>query len=294
MPVNTFRQAARENDFVVTAELNLRPGTTTGQIRDAVKVFAGVVDAVQIADDRAAKGHMSGLAVASLAIQQGLDAVLHVSCRDRNRIAVQADVLGAAALGVTSLMLLRGEKLEKDSGLRAKGVFELNANSLMKIAKLVSEQRAFVSDPGFYLGSQIAAFPPPADWEAVRIIEKIEAGAQFLQTRPCLNADVTRRYMAKLVELKVTYSASVIVDVPLLRSVEDIRTLQAEFPAVQVGDEALKRIMAAADPREEGVAVSVEMIRAMRAVPGVLGVNIRSFGDPEDVVAIIRPAMQDD
>ncbi|MGI9236636.1 MAG: methylenetetrahydrofolate reductase [Woeseiaceae bacterium] len=286
--MNRFREAIRQQNFIVTATLPLKPASTVSQIKEAIEILAPVIDAIQVADDRYALGHMSPLAAACIVLQHELDAIPHISCRDSNRIALQADILGAAALGVTTLVLSRGEKFSKSTALPAKGVFHLAESQLIQMAKLVSSDSSLVSDPGFHIGSVVTAFKPGKDWEAARIQEKIDAGTRFLQTQPCLNIGLLRNYMKSLIELKVMHRASVIVEVPLLTSQEDAKKIKRNYKGATIPEPVIRRVLQSADPIAEGILICAEMISELKGVPGVSGVNIQYEGDSNNVVAAIR------
>lgn len=286
--MRTFRDAIRHDDLVVTAELPLDRETGASSIRHALSILEPVVDAVQIGDDRHGVGHMSALAAASIVIQGGMDAVVSLSCRDRNRIALQADILGAGALGVTSLVLARGEKLQDRSAVRSKGVFEIDATNLIKMAGELGPVDE--SGSGFFIGAPATVFDPAEGWEAARIMEKLDAGVRFLQTQPCLNADLVRRYVDKLVERKIMHRASLVVEVPLLTSKQEAAVLKDVHKGAPIPDATVNRIASADDPVREGVTICAETLTEVRRIPGISGVNIHYRGDPRHVVAAIHEA----
>ena len=286
--MRTFRDAIRQQDVVVTAELALRPATTSSEVKAAARVLAPVVDAIQIGDDRAAVGHMSALSAASLVIECGVDAIVQFCCRDRNRIALIADLLGAAALGVTTLVLNRGEKFSESAIVRSKGVFEVTAAQLIDLAHKIGSENALVAAPGFHIGSSITVFKPAEDWDAIRVSEKTESGVKFLQTQPCLNANLLRDYMQKLVERKLTHRASVMVEVPLLTSAKAVKSIKVDYKGATIPEAVAKRIASSNDPVTDGIAVCAEMMAEAVNIPGISGVNVRHDGDPETIVAAIR------
>ena len=286
--MHTFRDALRDKDVVVTAELPLTPGSSARDIVKSLQTLAPVVDAVQVSDNRMAAGHASPVAVAALSIREGVDAVPHLSCRDRNRIALRGDVLGAAINGVTSLLVARGEKVPATAAVRAKGVFNGNASELAEFAQRVSEESTIVSPPGFLVGTYSTVFAPAPDWEATRLDEKIDAGARFLLTQPCLNMDVLQSYMSAVVARRVTHRAAIIVEVPLLTSMEEARSIKEIQPGAPLPDDLVKRIASASDPVAAGVEVCAEAIEAAIEVPGVSGVNVLHYGDAEHVAAAVR------
>lgn len=288
--MKTFRDAIRRDDLVVTADLPLKPATSASDISKAVEVLAPAIDAVQIDDNRYLPEHMSPLAAASIVLGRGLDAVVHLSCRDRNRVALRADILGAAAIGVTSMVLARGDKLVDKQATRAKGVFDTSGTQLVAIASQSGADPRLAASPGPFIGCFATVFDPAEDWEATRIEEKLDAGARFLQTQPCLNADLIRRYVDKLVQRRVLHRASLVVEVPLLTSPQETIALREVYRGAPVPDAAIKRIASADDPVREGVSICAEMLTELRCIPGISGVNVHYRGDPRNVVAAIRKA----
>ncbi|MDJ0750793.1 MAG: methylenetetrahydrofolate reductase [Woeseiaceae bacterium] len=284
----TFRDALREKDVVVTAELPLTPGSSARDIEDSLQALAPVVDAVQISDNRMAAGHASPVAIAALAISNGVDAVPHLSCRDRNRIALRGDILGAAVNGVTSLVVARGEKVPANAAVRAKGVFNGNASELAEFARRVNEESTIVSPPGFAIGTYSTVFAPAPGWEATKLEEKIEAGARFLLTQSCLNTEVLRSYMEAVVARRITHRAAVIVEVPLLTSIEEARSIKEIQPGAPLPEDVVKRIAGSQDPVAAGVEACAEVLKTAVAVPGVSGVNVLHYGEAGTVAEAIR------
>lgn len=279
--MKTFREAIREQEMTVTVELPLRPSTTAVDLRETLSVLRPVVDAVQLGDNRYQLVHMSPLAAAKIALDNGVDAIMQLGCRDRNRIALQADLLGASALGVSTLILARGDKVPDDTPVPAKGVFDTRAGQLIALAGARQE---------FRLGAFVTAFDPAQDWDAVRIEEKLDGGVSFLQTQPCLNAPLLRGYVEKLVERKILQRASLIVEVPLLTSAAEARLLKDVAKGAPIPDAVVQRIAAASDPVREGTAVCAEMLVELKTLPGVSGINIHYLRDAQDVVAALQQA----
>ncbi len=285
--MKTFRDALKEKDFVVTADLPLRPTTTRADIEASLAQFTTAVDAVQLIDDRDIVGHMSALAAAAVVLQSGVDAVLHLTGRDRNRIALQAELVGAAVLGVTSLVIQRGEKLPTKGGLRGKGVFDTRETRLTEMARRVGEESGLVSVPGFLIGTYVTAFSPADNWQAKRIAETVDAGTRLIITQPCLNAPLLGRYMAKVVERRILHRASLLVEVPLLTSSDEARDYKRRNPSALIPDATLAAVIGAQDARAEGIRACGEMLATLKTIPGVSGANIRHHGPATDVLAAI-------
>jgi methylenetetrahydrofolate reductase (NADPH) len=259
--LKTFLSGIRSCDFVVTAQLPLTPSTTAADIRCAVEALQPVVHAVQISDNTTTQPHMSPLAAASIALNAGMDAVVQLTCRDRNRIALQSDLMGAAALGITSLILSRGEKLPASHKQRIKGVFDIGAQRLLATAQAIGANERLVASPGFFIGSNITAIDPPENWTAAGIDSKADAGSKFVQTQPCLDIGVLRKYMAALVATKSLERISVIVQVPMLESIDMVDELQNARRPLLIGRDLITRLQQADDFGKEAEAICLLQAR---------------------------------
>jgi methylenetetrahydrofolate reductase (NADPH) len=289
--VKTFRDAIRNNDFVVTAQLPLHPGANVGDIRHIVAVLQPFVDAVQIPDNMSTEPHMSTLVAASFALQAGMDPVVQMNCRDRNRIALQSDLMGAAALGVTSLVVSRGEKLPAAQKEHIKGVFDIGVQRLLATAQVIGANPRLIAPPGFFLGSNVTVIDPPDDWSADGVDSKAGAGSKFVQSQPCLDLAVLRKYMTALVARKKLERISVIVQVPLLESMDRVRNMQKMRRPLLIPQELVARLELADDFALEAELICVEVIKALTAIPGVSGANILYDGDPAAVARVLDSAI---
>ena len=289
--MKTFRDAIRNSDFVVTAQLPLHPGTNAEDIRHIAAVLQPFVDAIQVPDNTSTEPHMSSLAVASFVLRAGLDPVVQMNCRDRNRIALQSDLMGAAALGVTSLILSRGEKLPAAHKQRIKGVFDIGAQRLLATAQAIGANPRLIAAPGFFLGSNVTVIDPPDDWSADGVDSKAGAGSKFVQSQPCLDVAVLRKYMAALVARKKLERISVIVQVPMLESLNAVRDMQKMRRPLLIPQELVARLERADDFVSEAELICVEVLKALTALPGVSGANILHGGDPVAVARVLGAAI---
>lgn len=286
--VTDFRDAIRSKDFVITVEPPLHTRLTRESLCHTFEQLAGRVDAVQLGDNEEAEGHSSPLAIASIALAQGVDPVVHISARDRNRIALHADILGAAILGATSLVLKRGSKLPAALKGRVKGVFDSRTAQMLELGTRLNETSPAIAPPGLLLGSMITVIDPEPNWTAERIREKLDAGASFLQSRPCLDIEWLTRYAAALVALKLTHRATFMAAVPLLTTAHDLRWMNENFPDTVISSSLPERLLGASDPRLEGIKACRETLEALREVPGISGVNLIYRGDVADIVDVLR------
>ncbi len=288
--IKSFRRALREKDFVVTAEVPFDPSTTADTLREHVQVLAPHIDALQVGEDRMAQGRMASLAVAAIVLAQGTDVVLHLSCRDRNRIALQGEILGAAALGVTSLIPHRGRKMPESLKGQVKGVFDSTPTQLIETARRLGQQASLRDEQDFLVGSFVTVLDPGEDWQAVNLNEKITAGARLLQTLPCLNLALLQRYAARLVAMKMPHRASLLVDVPLMDHAGFGETLKRVYPGSPLPAGAIERMRLASDPRAQGIGLCAEALSVLAKTPGVSGANILYNADPQAAVEALAQA----
>ena len=291
--LKTFRESVRGGEFALTAELNLTPGVNTHEVLDQARVLARSVDAIQVPDHPHARPHMSGLAVAGLLAQHEYDPVLHLNCRDRNRIALQSDLLGAQALGIGNLLLMRGRDLPVDHRPLATGVFDIGAIDLIRTAATIRDGEALAGGqlpelPEFFIGTVATAFDPKSGWEPEKLAVKAEAGAQFIQMQLRLDTDALRRYMAKLVQARLLHSFHVLVSVTPIASAESARWVRQNMPDSLFPDGFVRRLEQAPDAELEGVKICAEALHEFAAIPGIAGANLVNLGDPALIVAAIE------
>ena len=286
--MQSFRDAVRKKDFLITVQPPLHTQLTRDSLRKSFDALAGMTDGVHIGDNEDAEGHIAPLAIASFALAAGVDPVIHISARDRNRIAMHSEILGAATLGVSSLVLKRGSKLPKALRGRAKGVFDSRTVQMLELAARLSTTSPVVAPPGLLLGAMITVIDPEANWPAERVTEKLDAGAGFLLSRACLDVALIRRYAAALVGLRLTHRATFIVTVPLLTSTQDLRWLNEHLPDCVMSEDVPQQLLSARDPREQGISACVETISALKEIPGVSGVNLIYRGDVADILDVLK------
>ena len=280
----------RSKDFVLTATFPLKLTSTAGDIRSTAEKLCEVVDAVHITGDRSATGLMDALAVARLVIDAGLDSVVHLDCRDRNRIGLQGALLGLAALGVTSVVLSRGQKLPDELRGKVKGVFDTGTLQLIEICRRVGAETTRVSPPGTYIGCRVSAMRPAEDWKASAALKRIDAGVQFLQALPCLNMGMLEAYVGKLIALRVMHRASFLVDVPVLDSVEAAERIKSDYPGARIPRRIVRRLASVKDARAEGMSIAADALRELRAMPGVAGANLILDDDPDTAAEVVSAA----
>lgn len=288
--LKTFKNAVREKDFAIAAQIYLRPETDAEAIRIQADVLKDAVDAILLTDNQYGQLHMSTIAAASILLGHGVDPIVQLSSRNRNRIALMSDLLGAAAIGVSSLLLVAGERAPDSFRPKPKPVMDLNATDLIRTATIMKFDEKLVRNTDFFVGGFATPVMPKSNWGAKNLREKIAAGAQFIQTHICMDVKLLRQYLGYLVANNLIEQTSVIGAVAVLGSADDAIWMRKNRPNAMVPDSVLKRLEAAADPHEEGIRICVETIKAMRDIPGIAGVNIMAARDLSAIPAVIDAA----
>ncbi|MFO1114541.1 MAG: methylenetetrahydrofolate reductase C-terminal domain-containing protein [Beijerinckiaceae bacterium] len=279
-PVHAFEAACRSGRFVTTVEIAPPDSADPGALLARAKLFEGLADAVNITDGAGGNCHMSSAAAAAILAAHGHTPVCQIACRDRNRIAVQGDILGAAALGVRNILCLTGDDVSQGDHPQAKPVFDLDAVGLLAIARDMRDRGVFASGrrletpPDLFIGATANPFVPPFEDRVANLRLKIEAGAQFIQTQFCFDLDMLNRFMDAARREGLHERARIIVGVGTLSSVKALRWMAHHVPGVHIPESVLARIANAADQKAEGLAVLVETIRALRGIEGVAGVHL--------------------
>jgi len=290
--LNRFRDSLLQGDFTITAELMLARESNAGDVREQCQRLDGLVDAMLVADNSWPWVQMSPLAASALVLQQGLDALPVLTCRDRNRIALISDLLGLQALGVTSAMLVRGYRMPKEHQVPARSVFELRGRELLAIAEQMSRGDAtsggIRGGEGLLSGTSSTIFKPQPGWKPDSLLEKARAGARFMHTQLCMNTDILQAYLSALIEARITWKFSIIVTVAVLPSAEIALWLKNNLRDCLIPDALIQRLKDAPDPEQEGIEICAGLIRSIAAVPGVSGVHVFTPGNPELIAHAIR------
>ncbi len=233
---------------------------------------------------------MHVLAAAGIALTCGVDAVVHLGCRDRNRLALEGAIRGAAGLGVSSLLLSRGQKLPETLRGKVKGVFDTEPPQLFELARGLGDEIDELGGKGFFFGTPVTVMRPAEDWQALKVKERIDAGAQFLQTRPCLNIEMLQSYMQGIVSLKLSHRSSFIVEIPVPTSPEFVQETKRAHPGVRIPDQLVRQVSSSPDPVSGGIDIASQMLSLVAAIPGVSGVNLLYDGDPGVVASVVERA----
>jgi len=288
----------RAGDFAVTAELNPPDSADPQEVYDAALVLSRVCDGINATDASAAHCHMSSVAICALLTRAGYEPILQVSCRDRNRIAIQGDVLGAAAMGVRNVLCLTGDDVTTGDQPQAKRVFDFDSIQLLRTIRTMRDEGIFLSGrkltvpPRLYLGAAINPFVQPYDWRPLRLGKKIEAGANFIQSQYCFDLPRFRQFMEQVRDLGIDQKVCLLVGVGPLRSARAAEYIRTQVPGVIIPDEIVERLRKTpkSKQREVGKRICVEIIQQVKEIEGVAGVHVMAYRQEELVAEIIEEA----
>ena len=293
-PEGRLARTLGQGHFAITAEVTPPVSGGTEKLLAKAEPLRGCTDAVNVTDGASARVHMSSLAAAAILAANGIEPVLQLTCRDRNRIALQSDLLGAAALGIHNLLMLRGDDPSVGDQPNAKPVFDLESGDLLQAAAemrdraLLPSGREIDTPPRFFLGGADMPIDPPPDWRPESLLRKIEAGAQFAQTQFCFDIEITRRYIARLAEHGITDKLYILLGIGPLASARSARWMRDNLFGVIIPDALIDRLDKAADAKAEGIAICAELMQQLADIPGVAGAHLMAPTNPDCIPAAIE------
>jgi methylenetetrahydrofolate reductase (NADPH) len=283
----------KSRQFLITAEI-VPPLSAAGtKLLHEAELLQGKVDAINVTDAAAGKTSISSFAAAAILAANGHEPILQVTCRDRNRIALAGDLIGAAAQGIENLLILRGDDPKGGDQPDAKAVFDFESIDLLKLARDMRDKaelpsaRKIDSPPKFFIGAADVPRRPDAKWSSVGLQKKIEAGADFIQTQFGFDLDVVRAYVGRLREEGLTDKLGVIIGVGPIRSAKSARWMNDNLFGVHVPDAIIARLDGAQDQAAEGRRVCAELIAGLREIPGVAGAHVMAPAQGTEAIAAV-------
>jgi methylenetetrahydrofolate reductase (NADPH) len=279
----------REGHFVITAEITPPVSTDPAEFLQRAMPLRGLATAINVTDGAGAKVHLSSLVAAHFLVQSGLEPIFQMTCRDRNRLALQGDLIGAAALGIHNILVLAGDDPKLGDQPEAKAVFDLNSRDLMTMAARMRAEHKLPSGTEIkgrlelVIGAADVPVDPPADWNPKGLFAKAEAGADFVQTQFCMDAGVVRRYAARLRELG--FELPILIGVAPIPSARSARWMREKLFGTLIPDAVVERLEKAADPKEEGARICIELLQELAEIPGIAGAHVMA---PQNFSQIAR------
>lgn len=272
-------------EFAVTAELGPPKNSNPDAVRKKAEYCKGNVDGVNITDNQTAIVRMSSIAAAAIAIDCGIEPVVQMVCRDRNRIAMQSDILGAAALGAKNLLCLTGDHQSFGNHPESANVFDLDSVQLIAMVKKMRDDKQFLSgdpikehEPRLFIGAVENPFADPFEYRVLRLAKKINAGADFIQTQCVFDLEKFERWMKLVVDMGLHEKVYIMAGLTPVRSARALKYMKSEVAGMSIPDALIERMEAAKEPKEEGVKIAVEMIERIKNIQGVAGLHLMPIG----------------
>ena len=297
-----LQRALASGRFVITAEVTPPVSCDRDDLLAKALPLKGLADAVNVTDGAGARAHLGAQAAATILLANDIEPVLQLTCRDRNRLALQSDLLGAAALGLRNLLVLRGDDPTAGDQPDAKPVFDLDSGALIQTAVGIRDRgelpsgRKVIGKAEFFIGAADMPIDPPAGWTPKSLQGKIAAGAQFAQTQFCMDIEVVRRYVARLAEHGLTERIAILIGVVPLKSGRAARWIKEHLYGAIIPDDIVERLEYAGDAAAEGRQICVDFIEQLATVPGVAGAHVMAPNNEAaipDVIARARSIVKD-
>jgi methylenetetrahydrofolate reductase (NADPH) len=293
---SSLQEKLQAGQFVITAEIAPPVSFAAADLLQKALPLRGLADAVNITDGASARTHMSAPIAAAILVQNGIEPILQLTCRDRNRIALQADLIGAAATSVRNLLLLTGDDPKAGDQPETKAVFDIDSTRLTEMARRMRDQgelptgRKIAGKADFFLGAADLPIDPPPGWQPTKLAAKVAAGAQFAQTQFCMDAGIARRYAQRLAENVATRDVSLLIGIAPLRTAKSAHWMKQHLFGTIIADAYVARMENAADPAAEGQRICVELIAELAQIPGIAGAHIMAPANEAVLPGVIAEA----
>jgi methylenetetrahydrofolate reductase (NADPH) len=293
---SNLERVLTEGHFAVTSEIGPPKGTSADFVRKTAEQLKSCCDAMNVTDNQTAIVRMSSLAACVLLRQMGIDAVMQMVTRDRNRLAMQADILGAVALGIRNLLCLSGDHQKFGNHPTAKNVHDIDSIQLAQMVKTMRDEGLFMSgdkvsgDVPIFIGCAANPFADPFEFRVLRLAKKIRAGADFIQTQAVFDLPRFTAWMDMVRDQGLHEKAYILAGIIPMKSAGMARYMKKYVAGLMIPDELVKRMEHASDAKEEGVSIACELIEQLRDIPGVRGVHIMAVAWEEIVPEIVERA----
>jgi methylenetetrahydrofolate reductase (NADPH) len=291
-----LQQVLEAGGFALTTEITPPASCDAADLLNKALPLKGLADGVNVTDGASARAHMSAITAAGILRQNGLDPILQLTCRDRNRIALQSELMAAGALGIQNLLLLTGDDPKAGDQPDTKPVFDLDSKTLLRTARIMRDDgelpngRKVAGQAHFYLGSADSPVDPRPDWQPTALATKIDQGAQFAQTQFCMDLAIVERYVARLREAGLIDRIKLLIGIAPLASARSARWMREHLYGTIIADDIIARMDATTDAKAEGLAICLELIEGLKSIPGVAGAHIMAPLNETAVPAILRAA----
>ena len=287
--IKTLEQTLKANEFAITAEIPAPISASASEMEEKIDLLTGHVHAINVTDNPGATAHMSSLAGCSIVRNKGIDPIFQVTCRDRNRLAIQSDLMGASALGINNVLTLAGDPVKNGDQPDAKAVFDINSKKILSIMQSMNDLgetmsgRELQTKSNFFPGGAAIIHEPENNWDPVALKDKVTQGAKFIQTQFCYDVDLLRDYMKHIVDAGLSEKLFFIVGIGPLRSDKSAKWMRDKLFGTVIPDNIVQRMERSENQIEEGTAICAELINQFEEIDGVHGAHLMA---PRNLSAI--------
>jgi methylenetetrahydrofolate reductase (NADPH) len=292
---SNLQQVLEEGLFAVTAEIGPPKGSDPAKITKKAEMLKGYADAFNITDNQTAVVRMSSMAGCCLLRKMGMEPIMQMTCRDRNRISLQSDVLGASAVGIKNMLFLTGDHQSFGNHPEAKGVFDIDSMQLIQMIRNMRDDGIFQNgdeilarNPDVFIGAAANPFADPFELRVDRLHKKIRAGADFIQTQSVYNINKFNMLMDEIRSNGFDKKVHILAGVTPLKSLRMTDRMKFHVPGVDIPDPIYNRMKNATDPKDEGYKISIELINEIKKIKGVHGIHITALFWEDIVPSLVK------
>jgi methylenetetrahydrofolate reductase (NADPH) len=292
---SNLERVLSEGGFAVTAEIGPPKGSNPDKIRQKGETLIGCADAFNVTDNQTAVVRMSSIAGCYILLEMNLEPVMQIACRDRNRIALQSDVLGGAAVGVRNILCITGDHQSFGNHPGSKGVYDVDSIQLIQIIKDMRDNGVFQSEdkilsgrPDVFIGAAANPFADPFEFRVDRLEKKIKAGVDFIQTQSVFNVDKFSVWMDEVRSRGLDRKVHILAGVTPLKSLKMTERMKFHVPGVDIPEDIYERMKKAADPRQEGYEIALELINEIKNIRGVHGLHITALFWEDIIPSLVK------
>jgi methylenetetrahydrofolate reductase (NADPH) len=297
-PYSLLHATLRRGRFAVTAEIGPPRSATVEPIRRKARLLRDWIDAANVTDCQSAVARLGSLAGSLAVMQEGVEPVMQLQCRDKNRIALQSELLSASALGIPNVLLLTGDHPRFGDHPEAKPVFDLDSIQLVWTARMLRDQRKLLSGrdlsvpPRYLIGAVENPFAPPLRFRAERLGKKVAAGARFVQTQFIFDVSIFAKWMEDVRALGIDRQCWVLAGVGPVKSLRALEHMKSDVPGMYVPEDVVRRLRGVPSDRvaQEGLNLCAEIVQQVREIPGVAGVHLMAFAWEDAIPEILERA----
>ena len=287
--LKTLEKILNSGGFAITAEIP--PPVSAGplELESKIDLLKGSVHAINLTDNAGANAHMSSLAAASIVLNKGIDPIYQITCRDRNRLAIQSDLMGASALGIRNVLALGGDPIKSGNQPDAKAVFDVNSKTVLNILNDMNKKgltmggRELATKADFFPGAAAIVHDPIENWKPAVLEAKASGGAKFIQTQFCFDSNLLKTYMKFIVDSGLSEKLYFLVGIGPIKSEKSAKWMQDKLFGTVIPEALIHRMEQTKDPIQEGINICAELIDEFREIPGVNGVHLMA---PRNLTAI--------